>query len=299
MKAYTWDRAETKRVLNSYRQFLLLKKEKRDWNATYLSPCWPIDQMWLQHSEMDDYDFDMGNLLGHVVNRYTLATGEDAKIPREETMECLERLFGSLDEELWEDIEVQIVDQLGGEGATMVVNRREPLSSFFEDYAEQGEESVEKFQFVFDGKIINVDDTDGGKATPMRLGIDGSNGKIEAIHIDKVAITIRYASESKERGYLIDKTSMMSRTFDEFAKEILEIERSKLIFLFQETRIYGYESSVVFNMKCRDNIIDVVSVGSYICKNCICCNPSQNVVKGASKDTEVQEDSSDDASIAY
>ena len=69
MKQYNWDRAETKSILNSYRQFLLLKKEKEDWDATQLSPCYPISQMWLQHSQMEDYDYDMRNLLGHVINR--------------------------------------------------------------------------------------------------------------------------------------------------------------------------------------------------------------------------------------
>mmetsp|Transcript_31886 Transcript_31886/g.67031 ORF Transcript_31886/g.67031 Transcript_31886/m.67031 type:complete len:375 (-) Transcript_31886:229-1353(-) len=294
MKAYNWDRVETKKILNSYRQFLSLKKEHADWDATYLYPCWPVDQMWLHHSQMEDYDYDMRNLLGHVVNRYTLAVGADDAV--DVTKEALKQRFGSVDEELWNVINVCIVDQLGEE-ETIEVNMREPLSTFFERYAQKKEESVEKFQFVFDRKTINDDNTDG-EATPMRLGIDRSNNKIRASHIEKVAINIRYASENKERGFLIDKTSMISTTFDEFAKEVLETERFKLVFLFQEKRVYGYESPVVFNMKCRDNTIEVVAVESYKCKSCICCNPNQNIEKDTSKDTGVQEDSSDAASFA-
>jgi len=52
MKQYNWSRADTKNVLNAYRQLLLLKKEMSDWNATKLSPCWPIAQMWLQHRKV-------------------------------------------------------------------------------------------------------------------------------------------------------------------------------------------------------------------------------------------------------
>ena len=52
MKQYNWSRADTKNVLNAYRQLLLLKKEMTDWNATKLSPCWPVAQMWLQHRKV-------------------------------------------------------------------------------------------------------------------------------------------------------------------------------------------------------------------------------------------------------
>lgn len=300
MKVYAWNRIETKTIFNSYRLFLLLKKEHGDWEATYLHPCWPIDRMWLQHTQMCDYDYDMTNLLGHVVHRSKLLTTQrrdDAT--RKKTMQCLRRTFGNsaLEEELWNHVEVRIVDQLGEE-TILAMNRREPLSTFFKEYAEsKEEESVDKFQFAFDGKIIN-DTDDGGEATPMRLGMNGCNNEIKASHIDKVAITMRYFSESKERGFLIDNTSMMSSTLDEFAQEILETERAKLVFIFKETRIYGYESPLVFNMKRCDNIINVVDLESYKCKNCICCCPNQNVQKDTSKDLGVQEDSSDDVSVA-
>ena len=52
MKQYNWSRADTKNILNAYRQLLLLKKEMSDWNATKLSPCWPLCQMWLQHRKV-------------------------------------------------------------------------------------------------------------------------------------------------------------------------------------------------------------------------------------------------------
>jgi hypothetical protein len=62
MRVYEWDNATTKQVLKSYRQFLMVKKEHEDWDAKKFVPCWSVEQMWKQHSTMEDYDFDMSNL---------------------------------------------------------------------------------------------------------------------------------------------------------------------------------------------------------------------------------------------
>mmetsp|Transcript_13755 Transcript_13755/g.24874 ORF Transcript_13755/g.24874 Transcript_13755/m.24874 type:complete len:371 (+) Transcript_13755:116-1228(+) len=291
MEMYNWGRAETKKILNSYRQFLVLKKEHADWDATVLSPCWPVDQMWAQHSQMEDFDYDMRNLLGHVVNRTPAAGAEEKARQDKTTKEAFKQRFGSYDEELWNDINVITRDQFGVE-ETFEVNRREPLSAIFEVHAHKKGESVEKFHFAFDGKTIDDEDT------PMRLGIE-NNGKIEASYIDKVAVTIRFLSENKEQGFLIDKTSMISKTFDEFAKEVLDTEPSKLVFLSQEKRVYGYESPAALNLKCRDNVIDAVAMETFRCRKCICCNPYQKDEKDTRKDTVTPEDSSDEASVAY
>jgi hypothetical protein len=61
-RAYDWDDATAKKVLKSYRQFLVIKREHSDWDSKKFTPCWSVDQMWKQHSTLDDYDFDMSNL---------------------------------------------------------------------------------------------------------------------------------------------------------------------------------------------------------------------------------------------
>ena len=49
MRVYGWDAPKTRKILVAYRQFLTLKKEQEDWDATVLSPCFLVDQMWHQH----------------------------------------------------------------------------------------------------------------------------------------------------------------------------------------------------------------------------------------------------------
>ena len=241
-KQYNWDKADTTNILTSYRHFLLLKKEMKDWEATKLVPCWPVAEMWYQHSQMEDYDYDMRNLLGHVVNRTSSVVlgDEERRMLGVATRNALKSRFGSsYDEELWETIQVCIVDQLGEE-EIIEVNKREPLLPRFDQYARDKENCeggsncmcIENFQFVFDGKSIDLGKGKRSKssneeeivleATPLSLGIMKDNARIEAIHVDKVGVTIR--SEGKERGYLVEKTSMISKTFDLFVEDIMETE---------------------------------------------------------------------------
>ena len=267
MKAYNWERTETKRILNSYRQFLVLKKEHADWEATQLTPCWPVDRMWFEHGQMEDYDYDMRNLLGHVVNRTpAVEVGTEEKARQDDaTKNALKQTFGSYDEELWTAIQVSIRDQMGKE-ESIEINRWQPFSSFLDAYAQKKEEAVELFRFECDGKTIT------GEDTPLSFGID-DNGEIEANHIDKVAVIIKQGDdESSTTSYLVEKTDMMSKTFDIFAKDVLDVDRAKIVFLYEEGRIFGYESPQVLKLNSRGNVINAVSVESYKCCNCIECS---------------------------
>ena len=49
IRVHGWDAPKARRVLAAYRQFLTLKTEHEDWDATVLSPCPLVDQMWQQH----------------------------------------------------------------------------------------------------------------------------------------------------------------------------------------------------------------------------------------------------------
>jgi len=105
MKTYNWDLAKCRKVLNAYRQFLTLKKELKDWDATVLSPCLAVDQMWHQHIlDVVNYYHDMILLCGHVVGHNPDgALDMEAKVTRDKTTrEALEKKFGEYDKEIWD-----------------------------------------------------------------------------------------------------------------------------------------------------------------------------------------------------
>ncbi|KAL3775205.1 hypothetical protein ACHAW5_002766 [Stephanodiscus triporus] len=330
----SWDVVDARRVFASYRQFLLLKKERADWDGTRLVPCWPVNEMWRAHGRMVDYDRDMNDLLGHAVEiraRAVVAVSDDApttvlpaevrQVPaaqeegvdparlrsREQvrlertTREALKRRFGSHhDDELWAVVPVCIVDQLGAE-TTFEVNRREPLFDALDEYARTVKgESLEKYQFEYAGKVIPLEKrSDILAGTPIGLGF-GRHAKIEASHVDTAAFTVRYSPE-KQRVFLVEKTSMIAEAFEEFAREVMDTQRSNLVFVLGDERVYGHESSVALGLKCRANdVIRVVDAGSYKCKNCICCNPRlADVPKKSTGNEGVQDDDSfDDESVA-
>ena len=177
----------------------------------------------------------MTNLLGHVIKRTSDAFDyKEEKKRIETTKEALIERFGSYDSELWDTIQLCIVDQLGRE-ETIDINMREPLVEHLLDYADDREEDYEKYEFVYDGKVIddqkkkskstdnnNKDDVDVDE-TPMTLGMKQGD-KILASHVDQIGLTIRL--DEKEHGYLVDKTSMISKTFDVFAEDIEKPEKS-------------------------------------------------------------------------
>jgi hypothetical protein len=324
-----WDIDEARRVFASYRQFLLLKKERADWDGTRLVPCWPVNEMWRMHGRMEDYESDMKDLLGHVVEIRARAVSvldapteypaelwvpvqeegvhpvglrvrEQVRLERT-TREALKRRFGSRhDDELWAVVPVCIVDQLGVE-TTFEVNRREPLFDALNEYSclVMGE-SLEKYQFEYAGKIIPLEKrADILAGTPIGLGF-GRHGKIEANRVDTAAVAVRYSPE-KQGLFVVEKTSMISKALEEFAREVMDTERSNLVFVLGDERVYGHESSIALGLKFRANdVIRAVDAGSYKCKNCICCNPRLADVPGKSTSNEgVQDDDSfDDASIA-
>ncbi|KAL9186797.1 hypothetical protein ACHAXT_010517 [Thalassiosira profunda] len=274
MKEYGWDRAETKRILASYRHFLILKKEHEDWDESKLFPCWPVFSMWEEHRGMDDYSTDMRDLLGHVLSFGRRIAVEERQRLIAATREALKERFGSYDAELWDDISIDVQNQLG-DIDTGDVNRRTPLSNIMDAYCQElrevedqyikmSEEDIEKLQFVFNGKLIKRDDT------CIRLGIE-DGAEIRAIHPDKVAVTIRFSSGNK-RLILADMTTMISKAFEECDLDFGE-ERSKNVFLYGQRRVYGFESPLALEMNVRGNVIDVVDIESHKSENCMCCNP--------------------------
>eukprot|EP00984_Skeletonema_dohrnii_P018541 scaffold8681_cov96-Skeletonema_dohrnii-CCMP3373.AAC.6 len=98
-----WDEAKARKVLASYRQFIMLKKNLQDWSAEILSPCYLVDQMWHCHIlDVVNYCHDMMLLCGNVVGHNPEGALDSAgKQKRDETTRAsLEDHFGSYDEEV-------------------------------------------------------------------------------------------------------------------------------------------------------------------------------------------------------
>ncbi|KAL9188949.1 hypothetical protein ACHAXT_011439 [Thalassiosira profunda] len=108
MRAYGWDLPKTRQILAAYRQFLQLKTALEDWDATLLSPCHLVDQMWHQHI-LDNFNYyhDMVLLCGRFVGHNPDgALDVSAKVKRDRfTRESLRQHFeDSYDEEIWDSV---------------------------------------------------------------------------------------------------------------------------------------------------------------------------------------------------
>jgi len=104
MRTHGWDEVKARKVLDAYRQFMILKKELKDWDAEILSPCYLVDQMWHCHIlDVVNYCHDMMLLCGHVVGHNPDGALDAAgKQKRDETTRAsLQGHFGSYDEEVW------------------------------------------------------------------------------------------------------------------------------------------------------------------------------------------------------
>jgi hypothetical protein len=98
MRTYGWGEQKTRKVLNAYRQFIFHKKEAKDWDATIVSPCSLVDQMWHCHIlDVVNYYHDMILLCGRVVGHDPDgALDHKAKQQRDKnTRDLLQQHFGS------------------------------------------------------------------------------------------------------------------------------------------------------------------------------------------------------------
>ena len=188
MRTYGWDETKARKVLAAYRQFLVLKKELKDWNAEILSPCYLVDQMWHCHIlDVVNYCHDMMLLCGHVVGHnpdgaldYAAKQKRDAT-----TLAALKEHFESYDEAMWnfspdaagrnvlkspmksEDaasnkddtsFTIRIKDQTGEEMFFKAL-RSVKMGILFKKYAERKGVDVCTLRFSLDGEVICYDET--------------------------------------------------------------------------------------------------------------------------------------------
>mmetsp|Transcript_2931 Transcript_2931/g.3762 ORF Transcript_2931/g.3762 Transcript_2931/m.3762 type:complete len:326 (+) Transcript_2931:42-1019(+) len=196
MRTHGWDEAKARKVLNAYRQFMILKKEMKDWDAEILSPCYLVDQMWHCHIlDVVNYCHDMMLLCGHVVGHNPDGALDAAgKQKRDETTRAsLQGHFGSYDEEVWDyspdaasenvndvanqsEAEGAANDESGppfsddtkitlrlkgqsGEETMFKLLRTTPMRKMFNTYAAKEGVDVASLRFTLGGELISYDDT--------------------------------------------------------------------------------------------------------------------------------------------
>ena len=104
MRTYGWCEPIARRILAAYRQFIILKKEVKDWDATILYPCHLVEQMWHCHIlDVVNYYHDMMLLCAHVVghNPDDALDSVTKQMRVRATRASLVAHFGSHDEAIW------------------------------------------------------------------------------------------------------------------------------------------------------------------------------------------------------
>jgi len=177
MRVHNWSIEKTRKILTAYRQFLTLKKEHKDWNATILSPSYLVDQMWHQHIlDAVNYTHDMMLLCGHFVGHNpdgVLNLQKKAKRDKA-TRKALEKRFANkYDKEVWnvivdnmgryqpnlnEGITIIIKDQ-NGEETMFRIKRGTKLGKVFHLFAQRKGIEYGQLFFLLDGERISETET--------------------------------------------------------------------------------------------------------------------------------------------
>ncbi|EJK52662.1 hypothetical protein THAOC_28042, partial [Thalassiosira oceanica] len=174
MRVHGWDAPKSRRVLTAYRQFLTLKKEHGDWDATVLSPCYLVDQMWHQHIlDVVNYCHDMMMLCGRVIG-HNPDGAMAGKVERDEaTKKALEQRFPDYDRDIWGYemlITIKVKDQMGEETMFKVNRKTTKMSKIFGAYAARYAARKgcfpESLRFYVDGDTIQPD------LTPAQLELN-------------------------------------------------------------------------------------------------------------------------------
>jgi small ubiquitin-related modifier len=180
MRVQHWDESKARKILKAYRQFLVLKKIKEDWNAEILSPSAEVDLMWHQHIlDVVNYSHDCMLLCGHVIG-HNPDGGLDASARSERrrvTQSALTEHFGAeavdnippIVVETVRDprdfIQICIRDQVGEE--TFFKSRLGvKMDVVFQVYAQRKGVQAASLRFLLDGERI-LDDQ-----TPIMLELD-------------------------------------------------------------------------------------------------------------------------------
>ena len=177
MRVYNWSIEKTRKVLTAYRQFLTLKKEHKDWNATILSPSYLVDQMWHQHIlDAVNYTHDMMLLCGHFVGHNpdgALNLQKKAKRDKATHAALKKRFANKYDKEVWnviidnmgryqpnlnEAITIRVKDQ-NGEETMFKIKRGTKMIKVLQLYAQRKRIELGQLFFLLDGERISETET--------------------------------------------------------------------------------------------------------------------------------------------
>ena len=152
MRKHGWDLQKSRKILSAYKQFLTIKKEHKDWDATLLSPCYLVDMMWHQHIlDNIDYYHDMILLCGHFVGHNPDgALDVEAKVKRDAyTRECLSQTFGRYDIDVWDNNmnagrgDLEAVESVGRERNGQVDGADADANADVDESADNGQEDID------------------------------------------------------------------------------------------------------------------------------------------------------------
>ena len=185
IRVYGWDLQKTRKVLSAYKQFLTLKKQFKDWDATLLSPSLLVDQMWHQHIlDVVNYSHDMMLLCGRVVGHNPDGASDGKKKAERDTTtrNALEQRFpNKYDKEVWgvaslkvgEDSEAfpteSISIRIRGMDKTEIaykIKRTSEIGTIFDLYAQRKGVCLSNIRFMLEGENIDP------QATPMMMELE-------------------------------------------------------------------------------------------------------------------------------
>jgi len=237
MRVYNWSLEKTRKVLTAYRQFLTLKKEHKDWNATILSPSYLVDQMWHQHIlDVVNYTHDMMLLCGHVVGHNpdgALDLQKKAKRDSETRKALEERFANKYDKEIWRvdtsstgshrnqegNIFRVTVTNKNGDEEQLTINENSSMQELFDAYAQRKEVRASDLVFAEDsfhgGRILPTD-------TPLTMGWSWNHWSwkhqfINVYENNQFRVNVIDENGNQTTCIMSKMTSTMQELFDTYA----------------------------------------------------------------------------------
>ena len=283
---YRWEEGSARDIVKAYQQFLIVKREMKDWENE-LIPCDKVATMMEHHELNQDFDYqsDMKILCGHDFGgKQLLVCGKDDDFDKEKaTFDAVKKRFGSeFNEELWNTVRICIFgvdrrikwdpasEDLDNSAFFVDRQKSDPLESAFEAYALSGDpvEPTTDFQFLLSRtkEVIDPNDTAAG----LRLT---SLDDIFALYTSETLIDVKVKKKDSSRSrlfYVADQKKPFSKVLKDLVKDDEEDE-TEYVFMFKGKLLYGFENPMSLQMKHFDTI-DAIPSQDYKYQRCICCN---------------------------
>ncbi|KAL9188795.1 hypothetical protein ACHAXT_007173 [Thalassiosira profunda] len=268
---------QTAAVVKAYRQFIDVKNQRNDWDANKLSPCILVEIMWKAHSQLPAYASDMKLLCGRAVQFVDDEDIDDDEAGEEAarvqaTVDAIQARCGSVDERVWNACSVSMdrLDICNGEVYCYLRDKTTPFATILEQWAKVDGVNVDDYKYFYGERELKESDTIGSLGS-TDIDIDG---------IPKAQNTptyVRLVVGDSDCNCSVLKTTPLAGPMKEYANDC-GVDRASLVFLWNEQKLYGFETAVQLGMG-RFAIIKVLQADSAKNPRCICCNPSTELFK--------------------